>query len=102
MTTLDDVLWATAFQIASMLGLRVVILLPEQGGGIEVKAGYPPEDMLDAGRSRGRQMGLTRTTIRPGAAPIRCPVRDACSCRCAPGVAQSASSASTGIDPGRC
>ncbi len=47
-TTLDDALWATAFQIASMLGLRVVILLPEQGGGIEVKAGYPPEDMLDA------------------------------------------------------
>jgi two-component system sensor histidine kinase KdpD len=39
--TLDDVLWATAFQIASMLKLRVVLLLPENGS-ITVKAGYPP------------------------------------------------------------
>jgi two-component system sensor histidine kinase KdpD len=44
--TLDDVLWATAFQIASMLKVRVVLLLPENGA-IEVKAGYPPEDFLD-------------------------------------------------------
>ncbi|MCK0371063.1 DUF4118 domain-containing protein, partial [Salmonella sp. L-S2618] len=42
-STLDDVLWATAFQIASMLKLRVVLLLPEKGS-IEVKAGYPPDD----------------------------------------------------------
>ncbi|HET6390677.1 sensor histidine kinase KdpD [Hyphomicrobium sp.] len=45
--TLDDVLWATAFQIASMLQVRVVLLLPENGS-IAVKAGYPPEDTLDA------------------------------------------------------
>ncbi len=45
--TLDDVLWATAFQIASMLKVHVVLLLPENGG-IAVKAGYPPEDTLDA------------------------------------------------------
>ena len=44
--TLDDVLWATAYQIALMLKLRVVILLPENGT-IAVKAGYPPEDVLD-------------------------------------------------------
>ncbi|MFB9950247.1 DUF4118 domain-containing protein [Rhizobium puerariae] len=43
--TLDDVLWATAFQIASMLKVRVVILLPENGS-IAVKAGYPPDDTL--------------------------------------------------------
>jgi two-component system, OmpR family, sensor histidine kinase KdpD len=43
--TLDDVLWATTYQIALMLKVRVVILLPEQGT-IVVKAGYPPEDML--------------------------------------------------------
>ncbi len=43
--TLDDVLWATAFQIASMLKLRVVLLLPENGT-IAVKAGYPPDDTL--------------------------------------------------------
>jgi two-component system sensor histidine kinase KdpD len=44
--TLDDVLWATAFQIASMLRVRVVILTPE-GSSVAVKAGYPPEDTLD-------------------------------------------------------
>ena len=43
---LDDVLWATVFQIASMLKVRVVVLLPE-AGRITVKAGYPPEDELD-------------------------------------------------------
>jgi two-component system, OmpR family, sensor histidine kinase KdpD len=44
--TLDDVLWATAYQTALMLKVRVVILLPEHGS-IAVKAGYPPEDILD-------------------------------------------------------
>ncbi len=44
--TLDDVLWATAYQIASMLRVRVVLLLPEDGL-LAVKAGYPPEDQLD-------------------------------------------------------
>jgi two-component system sensor histidine kinase KdpD len=43
--TLDDLLWATAFQIASMLRLRVVLLLPE-GETLTVRSGYPPEDML--------------------------------------------------------
>src|SRR5262245_19135819 len=44
--TLDDVLWATAYQTALMLKVQVVLLLPENGT-IAVKAGYPPEDMLD-------------------------------------------------------
>jgi len=43
--TLDDVLWATAYQTALMLKVRVVLLLPENGS-IAVKAGYPPEDTL--------------------------------------------------------
>jgi two-component system, OmpR family, sensor histidine kinase KdpD len=43
--TLDDVLWATAYQIALMLKVRVVLLLPESGM-LAVKSGYPPEDML--------------------------------------------------------
>jgi two-component system sensor histidine kinase KdpD len=43
--TLDDVLWATTYQIALMLKVRVVILLPEQGT-LVVKAGYPPEDTI--------------------------------------------------------
>jgi two-component system, OmpR family, sensor histidine kinase KdpD len=44
--TLDDVLWAAAYQTALMLQVRVVLLLPENGT-IAVKAGYPPEDLLD-------------------------------------------------------
>jgi two-component system, OmpR family, sensor histidine kinase KdpD len=44
--TLDDLLWATAHQIAMMLKVRVVLLLPENGS-IAVRAGFPPEDMLD-------------------------------------------------------
>jgi two-component system sensor histidine kinase KdpD len=44
--TLDDVLWATAYQMASMLGARIVLLLPEDDT-LAVAAGYPPEDRLD-------------------------------------------------------
>jgi len=44
---LDDLLWATVHQIALMLKVRVVILLPEHGT-VAVRAGYPPEDTLDA------------------------------------------------------
>jgi two-component system sensor histidine kinase KdpD len=44
--TLDDVLWTTSHQIASMLMVRVVVLLAEHDR-IAVKAGYPPEDTLD-------------------------------------------------------
>jgi two-component system sensor histidine kinase KdpD len=43
---LEDLLWATVYQIALMLSVRVVLLLPE-GDGIGVRAGYPPEDELD-------------------------------------------------------
>ena len=44
--TLDDALWATAYQIASMLNVRVVVLLPTEHT-VELRAGYPPEDTLD-------------------------------------------------------
>jgi two-component system sensor histidine kinase KdpD len=44
--TLDDVLWATAYQAALMLKVRVVLLLPENDE-IVVKVGYPPEDRID-------------------------------------------------------
>lgn len=43
--TLNDVLWATSFQIASMLKVRVVMLLPE-GGTLALKAACPPDDTL--------------------------------------------------------
>lgn len=44
--TLDDVLWASAYQIAAMLKVRVVVLIPNETS-IELRAGYPPEDTLD-------------------------------------------------------
>ena len=43
--TLDDVLWAMAYQTALMLKVRVVLLLPTDGS-LAVRAGYPPEDTL--------------------------------------------------------
>jgi len=44
---LDDLLWATAHQIASMLQVEVVLLLPGQDG-VAVRSGFPPEDALGA------------------------------------------------------
>jgi two-component system sensor histidine kinase KdpD len=44
--TLDDLLWATAYQTASMLKVRVLLLLPENGT-LVIKAAYPPDDTLD-------------------------------------------------------
>jgi two-component system sensor histidine kinase KdpD len=44
--SLDDVLWATAHQVALMLKLRVVLLLPGPDG-LAVQAGFPPDDLLD-------------------------------------------------------
>ncbi|HEX4262071.1 MAG TPA: sensor histidine kinase KdpD, partial [Acetobacteraceae bacterium] len=44
---LDDVLWAAVHQVALMLKVRVVLLLPGDAG-LSVQAGFPPEDRLDA------------------------------------------------------
>ncbi len=44
--TLDDLLWATAHQIALMLKVRVVLLLPVNDT-VSVRGGFPPDDMLD-------------------------------------------------------
>jgi two-component system, OmpR family, sensor histidine kinase KdpD len=80
---LDDLLWATSYQIASMLRLRVVMLLPEDGGtGIAVRGGYPPEDELDeadfaAARwswDRNRPAGRGADTL-PGARRLFLPLR---------------------------
>ncbi|RWX80916.1 sensor histidine kinase KdpD [Neorhizobium lilium] len=79
--TLDDVLWVTAFQIASMLKVRVVILLPEDGS-IVVKAGYPPDDTLadaDIAAAKwawehNRPAGRAADTL-PGAKRLYLPLR---------------------------
>ena len=79
--TLDDVLWATTYQIALMLKVRVVILLPEHGT-IAVKAGYPPEDRIDAADvaaakwawENNRSAGRGSDTL-PGAKRLFLPMR---------------------------
>jgi two-component system sensor histidine kinase KdpD len=79
--TLDDVLWATAYQTALMLKVRVVLLLPEDGF-IVVKAGYPPEDILDEADiaaakwawERNRAAGRGSDTL-PGAKRLFLPMR---------------------------
>jgi two-component system sensor histidine kinase KdpD len=79
--TLDDVLWASAYQIALMLKVRVVLLLPE-GGVLTVKAGYPPEDQLDQADlaaanwawSNDRAAGRGSDTL-PGAKRLFLPMR---------------------------
>ena len=79
--TLDDVLWATAYQTALMLKVRVVLLLPEEGV-LTVKAGYPPEDELDKADlaaanwawSNDRPAGRGSDTL-PGAKRLFLPMR---------------------------
>lgn len=52
---MDDLLWAIAHQIAAMLKVNVVLLLPEsdkqeataRGATVTVRAGYPPEDVVE-------------------------------------------------------
>ncbi len=77
----DDVLWATAYQMASMLGVRVVLLLPDNGM-LALKAGYPPEDDLEAADlaaaqwawSNNRPAGRGADTL-PGARRLFLPMR---------------------------
>jgi two-component system sensor histidine kinase KdpD len=79
--TLDDALWATAHQIASMLKVKVLLLLPESES-IAVKAAYPPDGTLDetdftAARwvwQSGQPGGRESDTL-PGAKWLFLPVR---------------------------
>lgn len=80
---MDDLLWATAYQVAHMLDLHVVLLLPE-GENLEVRAGYPPEDVLDSGDmaaarwafAQGQPAGRGADTL-PGARRLFLPLRTA-------------------------
>src|ERR1700744_685561 len=44
----DDVLWAVVHHVAATLHCRSLVLLPGADGGLEIAAGYPPEDHLTA------------------------------------------------------
>jgi two-component system sensor histidine kinase KdpD len=80
---LDDILWAAAFQISSMLKANVVILLENaETRSLEVRAGYPPEDELDAQDlaaaawcwGHGQPAGRNAETL-PGAKRLFLPMR---------------------------
>jgi two-component system sensor histidine kinase KdpD len=79
--SLDDLLWATAYQMATMLDVRVMLLLPE-GDSIAVRAGYPPEDELDEADlaaakwcwQNNRPAGRAADTL-PGARRLFLPLR---------------------------
>jgi len=97
--TLDDVLWATAYQTALMLKVRVVLLLPEDG--IIPSRRLSPEDELDQADlaaanwawGNDRPAGRGADTL-PGAKRLFC--------RCGPAADRSVSSASTTTEPARC
>ena len=99
--TLDDLLWATAHQIALMLRVRVVLLLP--GGRTASPCGpaIRPRTCWMRPTSR-RRSGAGRRTTSPAATPTRCPAPNGCSSRCAPAVGRWASSASSATSPARC
>ena len=88
---LDDLLWATAYQISSMLNVRTVLLMP-------VKDGRGPRSCVRlsaGGPARRRRYGggaLELGAQPPGRARCRhaCPAASGCSCRCAPAAARSA------------
>jgi len=78
---MDDLLWATAYQIAAMLKLHVILLLP-QSGILQVRAGYPPEDELNEADlaaatwawAQGKSAGRDAETL-PGARRLFLPLR---------------------------
>ncbi len=80
--SLDDLLWATAYQIAHSLKTDVVIVLPDADGGLRVKAGFPPEDDLDQAElgaakwsfENNRPAGRGSDTL-PGAKRLFLPLR---------------------------
>ncbi len=80
--SLDDLLWAAAYQIAHSLKTDVVIVLPEADGVLRVKAGFPPEDDLDQAElgaakwsfENNRPAGRGSDTL-PGARRLFLPLR---------------------------
>ena len=80
---LDDILWAVAYQISSMLKVNVVILLPDpKTRRLEIRIGYPPEDEIDEQDlaaamwcwDRGKAAGRNAETL-PGAKRLFLPMR---------------------------
>ena len=80
--SLDDLLWAAAYQIAHSLKTDVVIVLPDSNGVLRVRAGFPPEDDLDQAElgaakwsfENNRAAGRGSDTL-PGAKRLFLPLR---------------------------
>ena len=80
--SLDDLLWAAAYQIAHSLKTDVVIVLPDSDGALSVRAGFPPEDDLDQAQlgaakwsfENNRAAGRGSETL-PGARRLFLPLR---------------------------
>jgi Osmosensitive K+ channel histidine kinase len=85
--TLDDLLWATSYQIALMLKVTVVILLPEEGT-VAVRSGYPPEDALDEADLAAAKW-CWQNDREAGRGPTPCRAPSACSCPSAPAAGPS-------------
>ncbi len=80
---IDDILWATAYQISSMLKAAVVILLPNPvSQRLEIRGFFPPDDELDEqdlaaaawSWDHGRAAGANSDTL-PGARRLFLPMR---------------------------
>jgi two-component system, OmpR family, sensor histidine kinase KdpD len=70
--TLDDVLWAVVHHVAVTIDGKSLVLMPKPGDhGLEIAAGYPPEDRLNDRStaaaewawSHGQPAGLGSTTL---------------------------------------
>ena len=80
--TLDDLLWASASQIATSLRADVIILLPEANGQLKIASAFPPDDMIDGADlgaatwcfDHGRSAGRGSDTL-PGARRLFLPLR---------------------------
>ncbi len=80
----DDVLWAVVHHVAATLHCRSLVLLPSPDGGLEIAAGYPPEDHLtDAATAasdwawrHGKPAGWKSDTL-PGSEWLFMPLRTA-------------------------
>ena len=88
--TLDDLLWATAYQVSSMLMVSTVFLSPDkEQGGLALASGYPPEDKLDEADMAAARWCWDRDSP-PAAARIPCPAATGSFCRCTRVPARSA------------
>ena len=80
---LDDILWAASYQIAAMLKINVVILLPNRKTRqLEIRGAFPPDDELSADDiaaatwcwERSKAAGRNADTL-PGAKRLFLPMR---------------------------